>query len=140
MVVEDVREHEMHGETFAVSVGELQRIVASLESQKRLVVVGTTSSRTLESLYWCGVKKLLESQKIEEWGRDIKASSQSKLKLPLLTRDTNRILNVNFDPDLVRLLREVRYFLLLGLARLRSCKTNQTNGRIVLEQLTYGEI
>jgi S-adenosylmethionine:tRNA ribosyltransferase-isomerase len=62
VVAEDVRDHAMHGETFVVSVGELQRIIESLESRKRLVVVGTTSSRTLESLYWCGVKKILEDR------------------------------------------------------------------------------
>ncbi|VEU37593.1 unnamed protein product [Pseudo-nitzschia multistriata] len=62
VVVEDARDHAMHGESFVVSVGELQRIIESLESQKRLVVVGTTSSRTLESLYWCGVKMILEEK------------------------------------------------------------------------------
>lgn len=57
-----------------------------------------------------------ENQKIEEWGRDVEASSQAKLKLPLLIRDLDkRLLNVNFDPALVKLLREVKYFLLLGL-------------------------
>lgn len=57
-----------------------------------------------------------ESQKIEEWGRDVEASSQAKLKLPLLIRDLdNSLLSVNFDPALVKLLREVKYFLLLGL-------------------------
>ena len=66
VVVEDVRDHTMHGESFVASVGELQRIIESLQSQKRLVVVGTTSSRTLESLYWCGVKKILEDRKIDE--------------------------------------------------------------------------
>ena len=56
----------MHGESFVVDVAELERIIESLESQKRLVVVGTTSSRTLESLYWCGVKKILMKRSIEE--------------------------------------------------------------------------
>lgn len=57
-----------------------------------------------------------ENQKIEEWGRDVEASSQAKLKLPLLIRDLdNSLLSVNFDPALVKLLREVKYFLLLGL-------------------------
>jgi len=57
-----------------------------------------------------------ENQKIEEWGRDVEASSQAKLRLPLIVRnpDTN-MLSVNFDPALVRLLREVKYFLLLSL-------------------------
>ena len=61
-----------------------------------------------------------EHQKIEEWGTDVEKSSQAKLRLPLLARskpqDTVRgLLRVNFDPALVRLLREVKYFLLLNL-------------------------
>lgn len=57
-----------------------------------------------------------ENQKIEEWGRDVEASSQAKLKLPLLIRDSKKsLLSVNFDPALVKLLREVKYFLLLRL-------------------------
>ena len=58
---EDARDHSMHSECFAVQVGELQRIIQSLESGKRMVVVGTTSSRTLESLFWCGAKQILSS-------------------------------------------------------------------------------
>lgn len=58
-----------------------------------------------------------ESMKIEEWGRDVEASSQAKLKLPLLIRHPEKcLLSVNFDPALVKLLREVKYFLLLGLS------------------------
>ena len=57
-----------------------------------------------------------ENQKIEEWGRDAESSSSMKLRLPLLERDPeNAHLRVNFDPGLVKLLRETRYFLLLGL-------------------------
>lgn len=38
------------------------------------------------------------------------------MKLPLLIRDLDKsLLSVNFDPALVKLLREVKYFLLLGL-------------------------
>jgi dynein heavy chain len=42
---------------------------------------------------------------------------QAKLKLPLLAyqKDAAHLLTVNFDPALVKLLREVKYFLLLGL-------------------------
>lgn len=57
---EDARDHSMHSEIFSVHVGELQSIINSLSRGKRLVVVGTTSSRTLESLYWCGVKQILK--------------------------------------------------------------------------------
>ena len=48
----------MHSEHFAINVGEISRIINVLESNKRRIVVGTTSSRTLESMDWCGVKQL----------------------------------------------------------------------------------
>lgn len=54
----DARDHSMHAEHFFVNVGELRSIVNALESGKPLLVVGTTSTRTLESLYWLGVKRL----------------------------------------------------------------------------------
>eukprot|EP00981_Chlorochromonas_danica_P014353 scaffold7822_cov179-Ochromonas_danica.AAC.14 len=63
----------------------------------------------------------LDKNNIEQWGMGIEAISQSKLKNPLLAREPSTIpslpslLRVNFDPLLVKLLREVKYFLLLGL-------------------------
>lgn len=42
----------MHAEHFYVSVKELRCIISALEAGKPLAVVGTTSTRTLESLYW----------------------------------------------------------------------------------------
>merc|ERR1712128_278195 len=53
----------MHGENFTVNVGEIQRIIECLQNGKQIVVVGTTSTRTLESLYWCGVKILRNMEK-----------------------------------------------------------------------------
>ncbi len=58
VMVEDARDHEMHAETFAVSVRDLNSIINALQKNKPLIVVGTTSSRTLESLFWCGVKRI----------------------------------------------------------------------------------
>ncbi|KAJ1439145.1 dynein heavy chain and region D6 of dynein motor-domain-containing protein [Ochromonadaceae sp. CCMP2298] len=62
----------------------------------------------------------MDSENIESWGSSIESSSQAKLKNPLLRREVGEggagsILFVNFDPVLVKLLREVKYFLLLGL-------------------------
>jgi dynein heavy chain len=60
----------------------------------------------------------LDKENIEHWGKGIEDSSQAKLKNPLLRREVTEnssLLFVNFDPVLVRLLREVKYFLLLGL-------------------------
>lgn len=62
-----------------------------------------------------------EKEHIEAWARGIEDTSQAKLKNPLLRRDAHidhgdqQLLHVNFDPILVKLLREVKYFLMLGL-------------------------
>jgi len=58
VMVTDARDHEMHAEVFNVSVWELKSIIAALKEKKPLIVVGTTSSRTLETLFWCGLKKI----------------------------------------------------------------------------------
>ncbi len=83
-----------------------------------------------------------ENSKAEEWARSVEKSSDAKLRLPLLTRDAaaanpqptansgaseqsdpgpgplpisaSALLRVNFSPDLVCMLREARYFMLLG--------------------------
>ena len=59
VTVKDARDHEMHAESFCVPVYELKNTIKALKKGKELISVGTTSARTLESLYWCGVKRLL---------------------------------------------------------------------------------
>jgi S-adenosylmethionine:tRNA ribosyltransferase-isomerase len=55
----DARNHTMHRESFSVSVQELRRIIKALEVDKKPIVsIGTTSCRTLETLHWCGIKKM----------------------------------------------------------------------------------
>ncbi|MDB5251172.1 MAG: hypothetical protein JWP27_341 [Flaviaesturariibacter sp.] len=49
---ETIGGHAMHAENFSVSAGLLERITGA----STIVAVGTTSLRTLESLYWLGVK------------------------------------------------------------------------------------
>jgi len=48
--------HEMHGEYIDVDVDMLRKLVGHLP--RPVVAVGTTSMRTLESLYWLGVQML----------------------------------------------------------------------------------
>ncbi|MBO9684477.1 MAG: S-adenosylmethionine:tRNA ribosyltransferase-isomerase [Flavisolibacter sp.] len=59
---ETVAEHEMHKEPFTVSIDVLRRILSS----KKIIAVGTTSLRTLETIYWLGVKLIQELIK-DEW-------------------------------------------------------------------------
>ena len=50
----------------------------------------------------------------QAWGKGVEDISAAKLKQPLLRREDSGLLAVNFDPELVRLLREVKYLLELG--------------------------
>jgi len=52
--------HTMHAEWISVSAAALTDLRAALASQRPVVPVGTTSVRTLESVYWWGVKLLLD--------------------------------------------------------------------------------
>lgn len=50
--------HEMHAEWIEVNAELIERLILKLGSP--IVAVGTTSLRTLESLYWLGIKSILQ--------------------------------------------------------------------------------
>ena len=54
---------------------------------------------------------------LKNWAKEVDATGEEKLKLNLLAYDEKAeipgILRVNFDPKLVKLLRETKYFMLL---------------------------
>jgi S-adenosylmethionine:tRNA ribosyltransferase-isomerase len=52
-----MQEHEMHAEFIDVSRTTIENIVDNLDNN--IIAVGTTSLRTIESLYWLGVKESL---------------------------------------------------------------------------------
>ena len=56
-----------------------------------------------------------EQEKVKMWYSEVAKTSEDKLKLPLLNTDAHNevLIRVNFDPALVRLLREVKYFMIL---------------------------
>lgn len=64
-------EHPMHAEFIDVSTSTIERILQYLD--KHITVVGTTSLRTIESLYWLGVKTAhqpdlpLEDLVVHQW-------------------------------------------------------------------------
>lgn len=49
-------DHPMHTEFISVTRETIIGLVKALASGKRVIAVGTTSARTIESLYWLGVK------------------------------------------------------------------------------------
>jgi S-adenosylmethionine:tRNA ribosyltransferase-isomerase len=53
---ETIRKHEMHAEWMDVSRSTIENILNNPDNP--IIAVGTTSLRTIESLYWLGVKQL----------------------------------------------------------------------------------
>jgi S-adenosylmethionine:tRNA ribosyltransferase-isomerase len=53
-------EHHMHIEFIVVEKGVIAGILETIRSGKPVIAVGTTSARTLESLYWLGAKVLAQ--------------------------------------------------------------------------------
>jgi S-adenosylmethionine:tRNA ribosyltransferase-isomerase len=72
-------DHKMHAEAFGIKVLEIERIIDALESGKRIIVVGTTGCRTLESLYWCGVKALMGNTPMNGEGFSLGQKEWTKL-------------------------------------------------------------
>lgn len=56
---ETLREHEMHAEYIDVSLAFIQQLID--QCGNNIIAVGTTSLRTIESLYWIGRKAVLQT-------------------------------------------------------------------------------
>ncbi len=57
-----IGEHNMHGEKFFVSRALIEKILN--REDKKIIAAGTTSARTIESLYWLGIK-LIENSSVQ---------------------------------------------------------------------------
>ncbi len=70
---DDPIKHNMHNETFSVSLKTIEKILNHLKNKiGRVIAVGTTAVRTLESLYWLGTELLISKTnpqkiEIEQW-------------------------------------------------------------------------
>lgn len=64
-----MEDHEMHAEFFTVNKSTIENILNQLD--KNIIAVGTTSLRTIESLYWLGVKLMSKdgqlTSEISQW-------------------------------------------------------------------------
>ena len=74
---ERIEDHEMHAEFFEVTRECIQAI---LNCEGRVVAAGTTSMRTLESLYWLGVRVIegKETGSVHQWESYTSDSSYTK--------------------------------------------------------------
>lgn len=57
---ETMLDHEMHQERVYIKLEVIQKILLALTKNNRVITVGTTSLRTIESLYWFGIGLMSE--------------------------------------------------------------------------------
>ena len=70
-----IGEHEMHAEYIDVSMSFLQNLLNAIETNQAIIPVGTTSMRTLESVYWLACKlkhqqsnnQVIEINYLKQW-------------------------------------------------------------------------
>lgn len=91
---ETMHQHEMHAEHFTVTRSFVQNLLD--HPDRHIVAVGTTSLRTLESLYWLGVnqstdhgRKTMEISQWEVYDRHEKIPVKQALNNLLRTMDEN---------------------------------------------------
>ncbi len=60
----DISKHDMHKEQFFVSAKAIEKLIKAKANGQKIIATGTTSLRTLESLYWIGVKARCEGYEI----------------------------------------------------------------------------
>ncbi len=61
---ETIDQHTMHSENIYIEQSVIKKLIENID--KNIIPVGTTSMRTLESLYWFGVKLYVGEQDYEE--------------------------------------------------------------------------
>lgn len=108
------------------SRGLLERVQLPMEKLKALdkKVLDRDDARDTVKLYTIFVGELTDFEKgnVDAWSASIETSTQVKLKNSLLRREVETeeaafgLLHVNFDPLIVKLLKESKYFILLGLS------------------------
>jgi len=65
-----IADHSMHEEHFSISKQFLEELLKQVKDRKPVIPVGTTSLRTLESIYWLGVKRILKKKDnffLDQW-------------------------------------------------------------------------
>lgn len=81
--VENIIEHKMHNEQVVISKQNVENLLANLDN---IIPVGTTSMRTLESLYWYGVKLISDKngpffiEKLYPYQHENAPSAEASLK------------------------------------------------------------
>lgn len=66
---DSIDEHKMHSEMFSVNKSIIKDLKQDLIDNKKIICVGTTSIRTVESLFWAGnnIEEFSRSSLVKQW-------------------------------------------------------------------------
>lgn len=66
---EEIKDHKMHSEHFTISLTLIKRLLVQVEANRPIIAVGTTTARSLESIYWLGIQCLQEGypKNVSQW-------------------------------------------------------------------------
>ncbi|GHB51905.1 S-adenosylmethionine:tRNA ribosyltransferase-isomerase [Persicitalea jodogahamensis] len=120
--VENVQEHHMHSEQVVYTRELVQQL---LKRVRHIVSVGTTSLRSLESLYWFGVK-LLRQETEEFWIEKLYPYQFSDIELPTAAEALGAVLDFLEKNNRDEITGQTEIFIFPGY-RFRLCKGLITN-------------
>lgn len=107
---EEISEHIMHGEVFSIK----KEVLKNLSTSSYICAVGTTSLRTLESLYWYGVL-LIEKGEYTPFSIDKEAAyRQYSFELPNYQTAFNAVLEKGLFDELGEIHGETSIFIFPG--------------------------
>jgi len=116
VAAETIDGHEMHREQIIVTRPTLEKILENKRQNQPLISVGTTSMRTLESLYWLGVKVLKgyrpgsEGFHVDQW----EPYSENNNQLPTTHESLKAILGYMEDEKLEKIHGETAMIIVPG--------------------------
>ena len=106
VVAQCISDHDMHSERFSITLNALTDIAEKCSNNdKKVVCVGTTSVRLVESLYWLGVKALLEGDEhggtlhLNQWEYIELQQAYGQEELPSVTTAYNALREAFIGPD-----------------------------------------
>jgi S-adenosylmethionine:tRNA ribosyltransferase-isomerase len=118
----NVIEHPMHSEQIEVSRQNIEKL---LDPERKIFAVGTTSMRTMESLYWFGVKLLKGEEKIFKIDKLMPYAFKEE-ELPTRQQSMQAILDFMEEQQINELLGETEIFIFPGYT-FRMCEGLVTN-------------
>ncbi len=119
--VENIVEHKMHNEQIVFTRENIENLLANLGN---IIAVGTTSMRTLESIYWIGVQ-LINTPELEHYLIE-KLFPYQNCNPPKPEESLNAILKKMDDSEIDEITAETEIFIFPGY-QLKICKGIITN-------------